>query len=171
MGTGRRRFVPPPIVKKVTTRLVGDVLQALGSIVLVPSTTATMPCWLAPGTNPSNENPDAWVEPFPAREILATTNQLIHLASLVEGEEYSCPTTPRFFSTNSLDYAFDPAAPPPERWLRFLQELWPTDSQAINALQEWFGLCLLPITRFQKILMLPTFVPAAPAEGKELEPF
>jgi putative DNA primase/helicase len=110
-----------------------------------------MPCWLA---NQTSESPDTWVQPFPAHEILATTNQLIHLASLVEGEGYSCPTTCRFFSANALDYAFDPTASPPGRWLRFLHELWSTDSQAIDALQEWFGLCLLPITRFQKILML-----------------
>jgi putative DNA primase/helicase len=146
--------VPLPVAKKVTTRLINDVLQALASILLVPSTTTIMPCWLAPTTTSSGENPSTWVPPFPAHEILATTNQLIHLASLVEGEDYSCPATCRFSSTNALDYAFDATAPAPARWLQFLQELWPSDRQAIQALQEWFGLCLLPITRLQKILML-----------------
>ncbi len=63
--------------------------------------------------------------------------------------------TPCFFVHHSLPFAFDPAAPAPERWLAFLDELWPDDASSISALQEVFGYVLGGDTRQQKI---PLFV-------------
>ena len=45
-------------------------------------------------------------------------------------------------------------APPPARWLAFLEQLWPEDATAIEALQQWFGYCLVAETWLQKILIL-----------------
>ncbi len=58
----------------------------------------------------------------------------------------------KVFCNNRLTVAYQPDAPPPEKWLRFLSELlYPED---IPTLQEYLGYCLLPTTRGQKMLML-----------------
>jgi putative DNA primase/helicase len=130
------------VARRVTTRLTGDVLNALAGMTLLPSTVTT-PSWLG-GCEP----------PFPADEVLACRNLLVHLPRVAEGIGYSIPPTPRFFSRNALDYDFLHDAPEPRNWIAFLQQLWDDDQQSINALQEWFGYCLLPDTRQQKIMMI-----------------
>ena len=49
--------------------------------------------------------------PFPAAEILACRNGLIHLPCLVTGKQHFAPPTPRFFSPNCLDFDFNLQAP------------------------------------------------------------
>ena len=132
---------PPPTVRKVTGRMIADVAHALTSLTMLPSRTEA-PAWL---------NGDG---PFPAPEILACKNGLIHLPSLVAGKRHFTQPTPLFFSPNCLDFDFDLQAPPPSDWLAFLAELWPDDAQSICTLQEWFGYLLTPDTRQQKILLL-----------------
>ncbi len=130
-----------PTVRKVTQGLVGNVLQALTGLTVLPANTR-QPAWV--GDDGA----------FPADEILAATNGLIHLPSLVQGRDFFLPATPRFFSANVLDYAFDAQAPTPTAWLAFLEQMWPDDPQSIATLQDWFGYCLLPDTRLQKMLLL-----------------
>lgn len=129
-----------PMVKKIGTRLVSDTLQALASI-----------------TNISHEQPrPSWLgeAEFPAFEVLACRNALLHLPSLVEGRDGLLDPTPRFFSTQALPYDLDENARPPAAWLRFLNQLWPDDPRSIETLQEWFGYMLIPDTSLQKILMI-----------------
>jgi putative DNA primase/helicase len=133
---------PPPQVQKVTAPLTRDVMQALASISLVPSTVDT-PAWLGQ---------DA--PPWPPDEILVGRNGCVHLPSLIAGAAGLAPPTPRLFTRNALDYELDLDAPAPMAWLDFLRRLWPDDPQAVPALQEWFGYCLLPDTSQQKILMI-----------------
>jgi putative DNA primase/helicase len=131
----------PPTVKKVTGRMIADVAHALASLTILPSGT---------------EAP-AWIDgdgPFPAAEILACRNWLIHLPSFVARKTYFARPTPQFFSTNCLDFDFKLKAPAPTAWLAFLADLWPDDPQSIGALQDWFGYLLTPDTRQQKILLL-----------------
>src|SRR5262249_11170060 len=87
-----------PTVRKVTGRLIADVSHALTSLTVLPSRIET-PAWI--GAN----------EPFPAKEILACQNGLIHLTSLVAGKKHFKEPTPRFFSPNSLDFDFKLDAP------------------------------------------------------------
>jgi putative DNA primase/helicase len=101
------------------------------------------PAWL-------DEHPDGW-EP---REIMSTRSGLVHLPSLVGGREYLIPPTPKFFTPISLNYAFDAEAPRPSAWLEFLDQLWGDDTESIDTLQEWFGLCLVADTSYQKILLI-----------------
>src|SRR6185437_14370054 len=54
---------------------------------------------------------------------------------------------------------FDPDAPTPEEWGKFLKSLSPDDADSIDALREWFGYSLLPDMSQHKISMLS----AAPA--------
>jgi putative DNA primase/helicase len=132
---------PPPTVRKVTGRMVADVAHALTSLALLPGRTEA-PVWLGP--------PGPW----PASEILACRNGLVHLPSLVERRDYIRPPTPRFFSPNALEFDFTLDAPRPSTWLSFLAELWPDDPQSIDTLGEWLGYLLTTNTRQQKILLL-----------------
>lgn len=83
-------------------------------------------------------------------DLLPTRSGLLHLPS---GE--LLPATPELFTRNALDFAHDPNAPKPVRWLAFLREVWPDPHEAdcIVALQEFMGYLLTPDTRLQKALM------------------
>lgn len=131
----------PPTVRKVTARLVSDAAHALASLTLIPGSVKA-PAWLD------------GIAPFPASEVLAAQNALVHLLSLVTGRPCLIRPTPQFFSRNVLDYPFDADAARPEAWLGFLNELWPRDPQTVGALQEWMGYFLTLDTSQQKILML-----------------
>lgn len=102
--------------------------------------------------------PPTWIGdkpgPWPADEVLAAPNGIIHLPSLIAGSACFAPATPRLFVTTALDYPFSPDAPEPAAWLSFLRQLWADDPQSIMTLQEWFGLSLTADTRHQKILLV-----------------
>jgi putative DNA primase/helicase len=133
---------PPPVAQPVTTKVIANVMQALCSLALLPDDLEA-PAWL-------HACPE-----WDAADVLACKNALVHLPSLAAGLNPSTISpTPLFFSPTALDYGFDPAAMAPVNWFSFLEALWPKDQQAIEALQAWFGYCLLPETRLQKILML-----------------
>jgi putative DNA primase/helicase len=136
------KLIPKPIAKKVTKHLLTNVAQVLQALTILPGTVES-PSWLS---EPA---------PFPASEILATKNSLIHLPSYVRGaDSFSVKPTIDFFSPLCLDYEFDETAGQPHAWLDFLTSIWPHDQQSIDVLQEWFGYCLLPDTRQDKILVI-----------------
>jgi putative DNA primase/helicase len=88
-------------------------------------------------------------QPFPPDELLITTTGILHIPTgMLHAHR------PEYFCVNALPYGFDPGAPPPDKWLTFLKQLWPEDQGEIAALQELFGLCLTPHTYFQKLFML-----------------
>jgi putative DNA primase/helicase len=96
-------------------------------------------------------NPPAWLsgeQLAPAGEIVACRNGLLHV-----GTRKLYDHTPRFFGTVAVPFAYDPSAPIPSRWLRFLAELWPDDQDSVDALQEWFGYVLSGRTDLHKILL------------------
>jgi putative DNA primase/helicase len=64
------------------------------------------------------------------------------------------PPTPYFFNSNSVDYSFNPKAPDPQTWLKFLDQIWGFDPDAQRALQEVFGYLLTADTSLQKAFML-----------------
>ena len=85
----------------------------------------------------------------PAHDRAVTPNGVLHLPTLT-----ITPATPRYFATSSLGVSYDAKAPRPEKWLAFLDQLWPDDDESICALQDWFGYQLSPDTRQQKIAMI-----------------
>ena len=91
---------------------------------------------------------------WPADEVLAARNDLVHLPSLIAGKDYSMPATPRFFTISALDYDFKIDASEPKEWLEFINQLWANDPQSIEALQDWMGYLLTLDTRQQKIFFL-----------------
>jgi putative DNA primase/helicase len=134
-------------VRPVTTRVVGNAMQALRDVALLSTRDCPrQPAWLGP-FEPGEDLPD----PF---EVLPAANGLVHLPSFVAGVPCLLGLTPRFFSPNSLGYDFLPHCPEPSGWLAFLKDLWPHDTQSVACLQEWFGYLLTPDTSQQKILML-----------------
>lgn len=122
------------------------------------------PCWI-------NGAGGAWAK-YPGEELLVCKNGILHLPSFVaikrdddnvqiktdnvqvDAAAYLRPATPQLFCTSALDYDFDPFAAVPPIWLDFLGQLWRDDQASIDALQEWFGLSLVPWTALQKILLL-----------------
>jgi len=140
----------PPNAKKVSNKLVADVIQALSSFCSLPSAISP-PAWIRP---PGWVVADPIDPPCPAHEILSCQNGLIQLPAASEGLECEYPHSPLFFSLNSLRYTFAENEPDPVHWFAFLKGIWPEDLQAIEALQEFFGYCLLPDTSQQKILMI-----------------
>lgn len=95
------------------------------------------PAWLGSGTNP------------PAAEVIACSNVLLHLPT-----RDTHAHTPDFFTLNALDFAYDAKAPDPAEWKKFLASIWPDDQEAIDTLQEAFGLFLTGDTRHQKAILV-----------------
>ncbi|MFN4274104.1 MAG: phage/plasmid primase, P4 family [Aliihoeflea sp.] len=116
---------------------VSHVLDALKGEALAERGTFSPPCWL-----------DEDELDYPAHEILACRNGLLHLSSgtLLD-------PTPRFFTRNGLPYAYDTGAPEPQRWLQFLNDVWGHDSEQITLLQEVMGYLLTPDTALQKFFL------------------
>lgn len=61
-------------------------------------------------------------------------------------------TEEKEFCRNRLPVRFNPSAPEPVTWLRFLGEL--LDERDILTLQEYMGYCLIPSTKAQKMLLI-----------------
>ncbi|MCD8181390.1 MAG: phage/plasmid primase, P4 family [Firmicutes bacterium] len=61
-------------------------------------------------------------------------------------------TEEKVFCRNRLPVAYNPDAPMPETWLRFLSEL--LNDEDIPTLQEFIGYCLIPSNKGQKMLMI-----------------
>jgi putative DNA primase/helicase len=114
---------------------INDVLDALRGITHLP-TSYNPPCWL-----PSTTGTDS--------PVIAATNGLldVHTRQLR-------PLTPGFFNLVSVPFDYDPDAPTPTRWLKFLDQLWPDDEEAIEALRDWFGYVLSGRTDLQKIFVI-----------------
>ncbi|MEW2319507.1 DNA primase family protein [Streptomyces bauhiniae] len=122
-----------------TKQKISNLLDALGSITLLP-TDMDAPAWFdSDGTGPDTTG---W------GPIVACENGLLRIR-----DRALLPHTPGFFNHVSVPFAYDPDATAPE-WERFLAKLWPDAPDAINALQEWFGYVLSGRTDQQKILLM-----------------
>lgn len=119
---------------KPNRSIVDSLLDAVRARALL--NVKTCPCWLGE-------------EIAPQDEIVCCQNGLLHVPT-----RKLLPHTPKFFNTNCIGYRFEPQAPVPEAWLKFLDEILEGDEEAKSALQEFSGLALTPITRFQKGLMI-----------------
>jgi putative DNA primase/helicase len=120
-----------------TRARVGDVFDALKAASNLPAHVEA-PTWLSGG------------EDMPAaQEFLAVRNGLLHLPS-----RNLYPPTPTYFGLNSADVDYDPKAPEPAEWLRFLGQIWGDDRQSIETLQDLFGYLLSPDTSQQKIALI-----------------
>jgi putative DNA primase/helicase len=116
-------------------RKVADLLEALAAVCHL-SETVGQPEWV--------DAPDA-----PHGVVVASANGLLNVTGrTLLGHD------PRFFNHTAVPFDFDAGAPAPERWLQFLDELWPDDRDSIAALQEWFGYVISCRLDLHKILLL-----------------
>jgi P4 family phage/plasmid primase-like protien len=115
---------------------VSDCEDALRAVAHVARHEYDPPCWL------DGEGK------FDPRETLALKDALLHLPS-----GGTIRTTPNFFTRNAIDYPYDPKAPEPTHWLKFLDSVFKDAESNIGLLQEIFGYLLLPDTRQQKIFL------------------
>lgn len=122
----------------LTQRVTGDIFSQLGAQSLL-SSHHEAPCWIGPDVS-TNWDPSA---------LLVARNAIIHLQTLERQEP-----TPRFFTPSALDFDFLDDPPAPTNWFRFLDQIFGGDAESVEALQDWFGYCLTPDTRQQKILTI-----------------
>lgn len=130
---------PEPVVP--TSALVNGAIDALKSEIHLPAQEAGSPgMWWLDGR--SDPNP---------KDLLSTRSGLLHLPT-----KRLLPASPDLFTRNALDFAYDPSAPEPQRWLSFLKEVWPDteEKDCITALQEFMGYLLTPDTSLQKALLI-----------------
>jgi len=101
---------------------------------------------------PVNVTPPVWLDGRtapPAGELLCCKSQVLHIPT----GDILAPT-PQLFNLNAIEFDYDPNAPKPERWFKFLDETLGSDEQSIQLLQDWFGYCLSADTAQQKMLLL-----------------
>lgn len=120
---------------KPTQTAVSGVFDALRAVCQIASDTR-QPSWL-------------WgYDGDPAAEIIACKNGLLHLPTGI-----LTPHTPAFFGASSLTYDYNPEAPKPEAWLKFLNDVWGSDIDSIATLQDIFGYLLGNDTDQQKLFL------------------
>jgi putative DNA primase/helicase len=118
---------------------VADVLEALAAVTHLSA----------------RIDPPAWTDsPYsamttPAAQMISCKNGLFDLSTreLVEH-------TPDLYNLVSVPLDYDPDAPEPTEWLKFLRSLWGADNDAIALIQEWFGYVLSGRLEQQKMLLM-----------------
>lgn len=116
---------------------VKQALDTIRAFVHLPATTVS-PSWL-----------DDRTDRPPALEILPCKTLNLHIPT----GRILAPT-PALFTINALDFDYDPNPEPPERWVKFLEQLFGDDLESVDLLQEWIGYCLTSDTSQQKMLLL-----------------
>lgn len=88
----------------------------------------------------------------PEKTIIFANGMLDAERFLETGDASLAPHDPQLFNTVCLPYAFNPKATC-ENWRHFLGSVFDDDDRC-DLLQEWFGYCLFPGNRFQKLMIL-----------------
>ena len=101
----------------------------------------SMPFWIDDGNRVAGS--------LPPEELVPMANGLLHVPT-----RELHPPTPHFFCPYALPYMYDATAEPPQRFFRFLEELWSDDQQSKNLLQEFIGYLVVSDTSQQKMLLL-----------------
>jgi putative DNA primase/helicase len=130
----------PKAIKKVTTTLIRNVIDAIKSHVTL-SSRVDLPCWL-----PTRE----------PRNLVSMQNGILDMDALFAGkDEADClmDHTPEWFSGVKLPYEFQPEGHC-DFWLTWLNEVFNGDQESIEALQMWMGYLLTQENYLHKILMI-----------------
>jgi putative DNA primase/helicase len=127
-------------------RKIGDLIEALGAICLFPD----------------EIDQPYWLDGREGGAIVALKNGLLEL--MESGEKRLLPHSPLFFNQTAVPFPYDPDAPSPQGWLKFLGQLWPSakaeaanaevTKAEIQALGEWFGYVISGRLDQQKILLI-----------------
>ncbi|KKM16411.1 hypothetical protein LCGC14_1686160, partial [marine sediment metagenome] len=84
----------------------------------------------------------------PRRDLINCPNGMLDLSTMS-----LLPHNPAYYSSIQLGYPYNPSAQCPG-WLRFVNEVFNDATDQTLLLQEVFGYCLLPDTRFQQAFCL-----------------
>lgn len=88
---------------------------------------------------------ECWSPPLPVyQDRIHVANGTLFLDGTFSGEKNFC--------VNRLPVRYTPNAPPPVKWLSFLNDLLEADD--ILTLQEFMGYCLIPSTKGQRMLLI-----------------
>lgn len=150
--TGNRYALrePKEIRKRVNTFLVDHGCQPKEKLlneVVGQTTLATL--------LPDRGNPPFWIE---RKEDDPVDNLIAFKNCLYDPErDETYPHSPRYFGLNPLPFDYDPGAPEPREWLRFLDSLWRNDvvddPASIAHLREIMGYILAPVTRLHVMFL------------------
>lgn len=122
---------------------VDQIIDALRAVCYQNYSPASGAVWL-----------DEREDPNP-KHLISFQNGLLSLEDWLENTMIELiPHTPLLLNVNSLSFDFDPHAPEPQVWLKFLSTIWPEDLDSQQTLQEWMGYLLIQDTRLHKILLL-----------------
>lgn len=92
---------------------------------------------------------NAWQDEGPGRGVFVPMrNGILHV-----DEAVLRPSTPRYFSTWSLPFDYDPNAECPD-WIAFLEDVFEDDPESIRLVQQWFGYIISGRTDLEKILVI-----------------
>ena len=117
---------------KPNPKKLNDVIDATRRLVELPST-MTAPNWI----NRDSEH------------VIPCANGLVRVM-----ERDLQAHTPNFFNTFALPFDYNSDAPRPQRWLKFMDEVFPGDPDSVETLQEWFGYVISGRTDLQKMLLV-----------------
>jgi putative DNA primase/helicase len=138
-----RQWYYPPTARSAPTPYwpdKADVTNMVDAVAGICLTDATPPAWLGSAAG----------LPDPAKLLVG----LDGILDLSDPDLPPLPNTPSLFAVNAIDYPVAAAAAECPTWLAFLADLWPTDVQSVELLQEWFGYCLTADTSAQKMLLM-----------------
>ena len=115
---------------------VADLIDALRAVTHL-SETIDMPAWLDDLEHP------------PASRLVACANGLLDISTrtLLRHDR-------AFFNRVAVPFPYRADPPAPTGWLNFLDELWPDDPEAIEALAEYMGYVISGRIDLHKILLL-----------------
>jgi len=114
-------------------RRIGDLVEALSAVSFLAA----------------EINQPTWLDGRETGTIVATANGLLDVE-----RRRLYPHSPLFFNQTAVPFDYDTNAPPPDKWLAFLAELWPDEPAAIDALSEWYGYVLSGRLDLHKILLM-----------------
>ncbi len=102
---------------------------------------------------PVSVTPPAWLDnradPPDPRNLLPFPSGTLDLAT---GK--TLLPTPALFNINAIDFDYVPNPAVPERWIKFLEQLWGDDIESVELLQEFIGYCLVADTSQHKMLLM-----------------
>lgn len=144
----RGKYTPeekkPPEKRKISSSLVRNVAEATQTLCLVPD----------------HIEFETRLESKQRRNYWAVKNGLLDLDRLPgDPADAMQPHTPDWFSPFCHEYQFSMEADCPQ-WLAFLNSVFLdeqtglVDHESIDTLQRWFGYCMMPHIRLQKMLIL-----------------
>jgi putative DNA primase/helicase len=128
-------YIPFPVIplhlNQITDMLKSRIFQPVSN---------TLPCWIG---GEFNDMPSSVTDPS---QLVFGKSKILNL------EDMSTLTpSPYWLNIAALDFDYDPNAQCPE-WDAFLDSVFEDDEESKQMLMEWMGLCLTPITKFQKAM-------------------